>query len=90
MNNDGRKRLRAHWPPRRRNAVQVELPADLYAEVWLSADAEEWSLAEEIRARLRHSYMTEERIPVAGRAADRQPGDVDRPAGAPAAREAKS
>lgn len=50
--NDGRKKLRAHWPPRRVNHVQVGIPAELYSALWIAADAEEWSLQDEIRARL--------------------------------------
>lgn len=52
---DGRKRLRAHWPPRLKQTVQVELPDWLYADIYACALAEGWSLADEIRSRLRES-----------------------------------
>jgi hypothetical protein len=61
---DGRKKLRAHWPPRRTNIVQVSIPESLYADLYICADAEEWSLADEIRARLREAM--ERRQPVRG------------------------
>jgi len=50
---DGRKRLRSHWPPRLKQTVQVELPDWLYADIYLCAKAEGWSLGDEIRSRLR-------------------------------------
>jgi len=50
---DKRKRLRAHWPPRLKQTVQVEIPDWLYADIYRCAKAEGWSLADEIRSRLR-------------------------------------
>jgi hypothetical protein len=50
---DGRKRLRSHWPPRLHNVVQVDLPDWLYADLYMCAQMEDWSLADEIRHRLR-------------------------------------
>ncbi|MEO9614292.1 MAG: hypothetical protein ABJG86_11190 [Nitratireductor sp.] len=61
--NDRRKVLRAHWPPRLRNTVSVELPDWLYAQLYLSAKAEGWSLGDELRHRLRASLITEAERP---------------------------
>lgn len=49
---DGRKRLRANWPPRRINSVRVELDAALYEKVYEEAKADGLSLADHIRRRL--------------------------------------
>ncbi|WP_292618268.1 hypothetical protein [Mesorhizobium sp.] len=56
---DGRKKLRAHWPPRLKQTVQVELPDWLYADLYTSAKAEGWSLQDEIRSRLREEMHRE-------------------------------
>lgn len=50
---DRRKTLRAHWPPRIINHLQVTVPDWVYADFYLCAAAEGWSMAEEIRSRLR-------------------------------------
>lgn len=80
---DGRKRLRAHWPPRLKQTVQVELPDWLYADLYLCAKSEGWSLADEMRARLRADMNGRPRA--TAQAARPSEG----PAGAPAAREAE-
>lgn len=49
---DKRNTLKAHWPPRKRQTIQVELDAELYRRLYISAFGEN-SLAEEIRTRLR-------------------------------------
>lgn len=49
---DGRKRLRAHWPPPRAKIVQVQLPGGLYARAYLQAEGEACSLAEIVRRAL--------------------------------------
>lgn len=49
---DRRRRLRAHWPPRKVQTVQLVLEERLYADLYLSAKAEGWSLQEEMRSRL--------------------------------------
>jgi hypothetical protein len=72
---DGRKKLRAHWPPRLKQTVQVELPDWLYADLYTCAQAEGWSLADEIRARLRGELPDD---------ADRRPADVRRAVAGPA------
>lgn len=50
---DGRKRLRANWPPRRINSVRVELDAALYETVYRAAEASGLSLADYVRSRLK-------------------------------------
>lgn len=54
---DGRKRLRAHWPPRRANIVTLTIDRQLYEKLWLAADAAEHSLQDEIRHRLARSFL---------------------------------
>lgn len=90
MSGDKRKKLRAHWPPRILNHLQVTVPDWLYADLYLAAAAEGWSLAEEMRARLR----AEMKHPATGRKPDRAsagqaaPPEGQPPAGGDTAREA--
>lgn len=53
MMSDGRKTLRAHWPPRRTQTVQLQLNEELYADVYEAAQRNGWSLQDELRQRIR-------------------------------------
>lgn len=86
MSEDGRKKLRAHWPPRLKQTVQVEIPDWLYADIYACAKAEGWSFADEIRARLRPAAGRKPNRASAGQAA---PPEGQPPAGGDPAREAK-
>lgn len=50
---DGRKRLRATWPPRKINSIRVELDEVLYAKMYEGAKASGMSLAEYVREQLK-------------------------------------
>ncbi len=47
--NDGRCKLRAHWPPRRVNVVTVHLSAEEYARAYGRAVSDGTSLSEAVR-----------------------------------------
>ena len=49
---DGRNRLRAHWPPRRIQVVQVTLDSGMYERLYEAAKRKNISLAAEIMQRL--------------------------------------
>lgn len=49
---DGRKTLRAHWPPRRHQAMTFSVDYDEYRELWVAADRHNHSLQDEIRQRI--------------------------------------
>lgn len=49
---DGRKRLRAHWPPRGTNHISVDVGPVLYADLYEGARVRGHSLGDEVRTRL--------------------------------------
>ena len=50
LKNDGRCKLRAHWPPRRVNIVTVHLSADEYRRAYGRAVHDGTSLSQAVRA----------------------------------------
>lgn len=55
---DKRRKLKAHWPPRRINQVQIQLDRETYELIYKAAEANDRSLADEIRARLKDPQHT--------------------------------